>query len=78
MLVDTNEYKGAAVIDEVSEILQYIGYATSGAPAESSSNWAIKRVQKTGTVIRIMWADGLQDKIYKWSDRAALSYTYKK
>lgn len=78
MNISSNEYTGAAIIDEISDDFQYVGYAQNGNPAESDAKWAIKRIQKTFTVTRIMWADGLQDKNYVWDDRGELNYLFKK
>ena len=47
MLVSKEEYIGATIIDEVSDCLQYIGYATNGSPKETDESWAIKRIEKT-------------------------------
>ena len=72
------EYKGASIIDELSDNFQYVGYAQNGNPGEDEAKWAIKRIEKSGNVTRIMWADGLQEKTFVWDDRAGLDYTFKK
>jgi len=77
MLVSKEEYIGATIIDEVSDCLQYIGYATNGSPKETDESWAIKRIEKTDTITRITWVDGLQTKKYQWSERANYEYKFK-
>lgn len=69
-----------SVIDEKSETLTYIGYARvpsdiEEAHKESKPIWAIKRIEKTGNVTKIKWANGSQSFTNKWSERD--NYTYK-
>jgi len=78
MLIQNDEKNGAFIIDEVSDNLMYLGYPSNGAPTEADAKWAIKRIQKNGTVTRVQWADGLTDKNYKWTERASLEYSYLK
>jgi len=64
----------ATRLDEVSSSLTYIGEADIGA-LDSSSKWLIKRMQKTGTVTKIEWADGNSREDNIWDNRASLTYS---
>jgi len=77
-LLPKHLYEGTTIMDESSATLTYIGYAANGSPEETEAKWAIKRVQKTGNITRIMWADGLITQTYKWSERASLTYSFLK
>lgn len=70
--VVTNEL--ATRIDESSDTLIYIGYATLGAN-ENSNSWKIKRIQKTGTVWKVEFADGNENYVHNWTNRATLNYS---
>lgn len=61
-------------VDEVSSTLTYVGDAAIGV-SESSAAWRIKRLQTTGSVLKIMWADGNEFYDNVWADRASLTYT---
>jgi hypothetical protein len=61
-------------VDEVSTTLTYVGDAAIGI-SESSAAWRIKRLQTTGTVLKITWADGNEFYDNVWADRASLTYT---
>lgn len=53
---------------------KYIGTARSGA-LESSDEWTIVRLKLSGQeVTEIKWADGRQDPVHIWDDRASLVY----
>ena len=60
-------------IDEVSANLSYIGYAKLGSN-ESNPVWKIKKIEETGNVTSVTYADG--NKLYNkiWADRASLNY----
>lgn len=60
-------------IDIVSDELYYIGWAVLGA-SETSPEWKIRRIVKSGNVWNIGFAFGNQYYRYKWSDRASLPY----
>jgi len=61
-------------VDDASATLTYVGDAAIGL-SESAAFWRIKRLQTTGSVLKITWADGneLYDNI--WADRASLTYS---
>jgi hypothetical protein len=61
-------------IDEVNKNLSYFGFAAIGS-SQSAAVWKISRLQKTGTVTLLQYADGdeLFDNI--WNNRASLSYS---
>lgn len=64
----------ATRIDEVSATLTYIGEAEIGT-VDTAFKWKIKRMNKTGNVTAIEWADGNDKADNQWSDRANLSYS---
>lgn len=61
-------------IDEVSGSLTYLGIAKIGA-ATSSAIWSIRKIEKTGNVTTILWADGNNKYDNVWDNRASLSYS---
>lgn len=60
-------------IDQISDTLLYIGEGNLGAD-ESAPVWSIKKIEQIGSVWRITYADGNQNKDNVWSDRLTLSY----
>ena len=68
------DYLGSVRIDEVSANVIYIGEATSSAD-ESLPIWRIKRLQLTGTVTAIQYADGNTNFDNVWTNRASLTYS---
>ncbi len=60
-------------IDQISDTLLYIGEGNLGAD-ESAPVWSIKKMEQIGSVWRITYADGNQNKDNVWSDRLTLSY----
>ena len=60
--------------DEVSSVLSYVGDAAFNQ-SEASAVWRIKRIQTTGTVLKIEWADGNDNFDNIWANRASLSYS---
>ncbi len=61
-------------IDEASSTVTYVGYAILGT-ATSAASWQIKKISISGTVTRILWADGNSFYDNIWDDRATLSYS---
>ena len=61
-------------LDTVSSTLFYVGYAAMNI-SESDAFWKIKRVQTTGTVLKVEWADGNEGYDNVWANRASLSYS---
>lgn len=61
-------------IDEVNANTTYIGVSKVGA-STSDSVWQIRKVDKTGTETRFLYADGDERYDNKWTDRAILSYS---
>ncbi len=61
-------------IDELSATLVYVGYAQNLGIDPASALWKIKKIEKTGTVWEIKWADGneLYDNI--WDNRFSIDY----
>ena len=60
-------------IDQISDTLLYIGEGNLGAD-ESAPVWSIKKMEQIGSVWRVTYADGNQNKDNVWSDRLTLSY----
>jgi hypothetical protein len=61
-------------VDDSTSTLTYVGDAAIGV-SESAAVWRIKRLQTTGTVLKITWADGNEFYDNIWADRASLTYT---
>jgi len=61
-------------VDDASATITYVGDAAVGL-SESSAAWRIKRLQTSGTVLKITWADGNENYDNVWTDRASLSYS---
>jgi len=64
----------ALQIDEASGTLTFIGEAEIGTPT-SEAKWKIKRMQKTGTVTAVEWADGDDKSDNVFDDRVDLAYS---
>ncbi|HPG11695.1 MAG TPA: hypothetical protein PLU37_09210 [Chitinophagaceae bacterium] len=50
---------------------------------EGTNKWALSKVVKStdaegNKIIRILWADGLQEKTHTWAERETYSYSYLK
>lgn len=61
-------------LDEVSPTLIYVGEAAFNQP-ENLPVWRIKRLQTTGTVLKMEWANGNDSFENVWSDRTTLTYS---
>jgi len=64
----------ATRLDEVSDVLSYVGEASPGT-ATSAAGWRVKRIDETGGDIVVEWADGDSDFDNVWDNRASLSYS---
>lgn len=62
------------LVDEVSGNLTYIGIAKLGT-ADATPGWQILRIQKTGALTSLQYADGNARFDNVWDDRASLTYT---
>lgn len=60
-------------VDDVSTTVTYIGEAPF-ASDEAAPVWRIKKLETTGTVMKILWADGNANFDNVWSNRLTLSY----
>lgn len=60
-------------VDDVSSTLTYIGEAPF-ASSESDPVWRIKKLETTGTILKILWADGNSNFDNIWIDRTTLTY----
>lgn len=72
--VESRSMAMATRLDEVSSTVTYVGEAVVGT-ADSSALWRIKRIQTTGTVLKIEWANGNSNFSNIWNNRASLTYT---
>jgi hypothetical protein len=61
-------------IDEVSKNLSYFGFAAIGS-SQAAAVWKITRLQKTGNVTLLQYADGNESFDNIWNNRASLSYS---
>lgn len=61
-------------IDEVSKNLSYIGKAVI-ASSQSSAVWQITRLQTTGNITLLQYADGDNSFDNIWNNRASLTYS---
>lgn len=61
-------------VDEVSGSVTYVGTAVVGT-LESAAAWAIQKLEVTGTVTTIKWADGVTTETKVWDDRATFTYS---
>lgn len=69
--LDTAE---SVLIDEVSSLVQYFGFAQAGS-STSAAVWKIKKLMVSGTVTSILFADGNNQYDNVWDNRASLSYS---
>lgn len=76
-VLDVNAVLGggatATVIDDATSAITYVGKAALGS-ALSDAVWQIQKIEVSGTVTRITWADGNSDFDKVWNDRASYSY----
>ncbi len=70
----TSSPKRVTAIDEVDASTTYLGFAKLGV-ATSEAKWQVLRIQKTGTVTLIQYADGDTRFNNVWDDRASLTYS---
>ncbi len=61
-------------VDDASTTVTYVGEAAFGG-SESESVWRIKKLETTGTVLKILWADGNDNFDNIWANRASITYT---
>lgn len=68
----TISYK--TIIDEVNKNLSYVGDAIPGT-VTSASLWKIRRIQTSGSVTTVSFADGNSNFDNIWDNRASLTYS---
>lgn len=61
-------------IDEVTTTLVYVGYSQTTGADPSLEVWKIKKIEQTGTVWEIKYADGDEQYDNIWDNRASLNY----
>lgn len=61
-------------LDEVSATLTYVGKANAGT-AESAPLWQIQRIQVSGVITTIHFADGNTNFDNVWANRGSLTYS---
>lgn len=62
------------LLDEVSDTLSYVGKANPNS-GTNSAVWQIKRIQTTGQVLAVEFADGDAKFDNIWDNRASLTYS---
>lgn len=62
------------ILDEVSDGLCYIGYASLGT-ATTDAGWKVIKMEKIGTVTTTYYADGDEKYDNIWDNRLALTYS---
>jgi hypothetical protein len=60
-------------IDKASDTITYVGYGARGA-IDFNDVWMIMKLEKTGTVTAITYADGNIEFDNVWDNRASLVY----
>lgn len=67
----------AARIDDTTTLkITYVGLADpSASVSETSAIWRIIRIDETGSVTKVEYADGDLNFDNKWSDRTSLTYS---
>jgi len=66
-----------ALIDQASDTVVYYGYPVLDADADDPK-CAIAKMETTGNVTTLKWADGSQRREILWSERAGRTYHYLK
>lgn len=79
---DIDRIKAAAdVIEEVDELITYLGFCAPGTTATNVPAWSILKIEQSGAVLPILttqkWATGLCAYNLIWDNRAAYQYTFK-
>ncbi len=64
----------ATRVDEVSASLTYVGKALAGT-IDSDPLWQVQRIQVSGAVTTVQFADGNTNFDNIWADRASLAYS---
>jgi hypothetical protein len=73
--IESQTQEFAIRIDEQSTAsVTYIGNAKI-ASATSAAVWQIKKIDESGSVITVTWADGNSNFDNVWNDRLSLSYS---
>jgi len=67
-----------AKVDIIDDNTIYKGYPAEGTVSENTGTWAIEKLTRDpGTGIwTILWAEGTEECIFKWSDRTTLVYEF--
>jgi hypothetical protein len=64
----------ATKVDEVSGTVTYVGKAAVGS-GSASAVWQISKLEQSGAVLSVTYADGNANFDNVWNDRAGLSYS---
>ena len=78
MKTSEDQSQNAGIVDMFDESSIYYCYPDLGVTSEEDPKWAICRAKKIGTAWHYQWAKGLQDKIFKASERLTLNYSWLK
>lgn len=68
--------KQKVLVDVVSSVLTYMGWANGGT-ATSADTWEIAKIEydESGNMISLKWADGNGNFNNVWDDRATYTYS---
>lgn len=72
--IATESFEQSTRVDEASSTVTYFGFATVGS-SEASSVWKIKKLEVSGSITSLKYADGNTNYDNSWSNRASLTYT---
>lgn len=61
-------------VDESDSTYTYVGEAAFGS-LDGNPVWRIKRIENTGVLTKIRWADGNSDFDNVWDNRVSLTYS---
>lgn len=72
--VDLDGEEKIKLIDEVSSTITYVGSGKIGS-LTSDSIWQIKKIEVSGTITSIKYADGVSSFTKVWDNRATYTYS---
>jgi hypothetical protein len=72
----------ADIVEEADGLTTYLGYCQRDPDGYDAPQWAICRLQYSDynkpRTLTIMWPDGLNQRRYKWTERASLNYQHRR
>jgi endonuclease V-like protein UPF0215 family len=65
----------STIVDDITTTsVIYVGKAAIGS-SEAAAVWQIKKIDETSGMLKILWADGNDNKDNNWANRVSLSYS---